>query len=125
VPGLSNVVEVESPDLTLAPGQTTLDVGGYGWRAQCPTAMHVIGTSFGAGIGNQDYVKSYGTFVSGFAHNDSNITTSGFYVQAICANVASTGAPRAARVTSRTDDARAEMSAARTDMRAAQAAVNR
>jgi hypothetical protein len=80
---------------------------------------------FGAGIGNQDYVKSYGTLVGGFAYNDSNITTSGYYVQAICANIASTGAPRAARVASRTDDARGEVSAAQTDMRAAQAAVNR
>ena len=46
--------------------------------------MTVVGTGFQTGIGNADFVLSYGTFVGGFVHNDTSITIEA-WVQAVCA----------------------------------------
>jgi Collagen triple helix repeat (20 copies) len=74
------VVTVTSPHEFLPPGGFTTDL-----RAICPPGMVVVGTGFNTGIGNADFVLSYGTFVGGFMDNDVSITIE-TYVQAICAS---------------------------------------
>jgi hypothetical protein len=78
--GSLSVVTVTSPHQFLAPGGTTSLM-----RADCPAGMTVVGTGFNTGIGNADFVLSYGTFVGAFIDNDVNITIEA-YVQAVCAS---------------------------------------
>lgn len=72
--------------VTVAGGHVFLTPGGYGSaRADCPAGMTVVGTGFNTGIGNADFVVSYGTFVGGFFDDDVSINIEA-YVQAICAS---------------------------------------
>lgn len=84
--GISNVVTVRSPSQVLPPGGYTTDM-----RANCPAGMTVVGTGFNTGIGNADFVLSYGTFVGAFFDNDVSISIES-YVQAICASNTTSGA---------------------------------
>lgn len=87
---LGSVTEVSSSSLTLTPGETTVDAGGYGWEAQCPSGDVVVGTGFDAdGVGQVGFVLAYGTFAGGFITNLSSITIQ-VSVQAVCAPGSST-----------------------------------
>jgi len=77
--GTSSATRVVSAHQTLAPGGYTSAM-----RATCPAGMVVVGTGFNTGIGNADFVLSYGTFVGAFIDNDTSITIEA-WVQAICA----------------------------------------
>lgn len=83
--GSLNVVTVTSPHQFLAPGGYTNLM-----RAQCPAGMTVVGTAFNTGLGNADFVLSYGSFVGAFIDNDVSITIE-VYVQALCASGATDG----------------------------------
>jgi hypothetical protein len=87
--GSLSVVTVTSPPQYVPPGGTTT-----GMRALCPAGMTVVGTGFDTGIGNADFVLSYGTFVGGFVDNDVSIPIQAS-VQAICASGAVNGGTRA------------------------------
>lgn len=88
-PGIANVRYVDSVSVSLQPGQTTVDILGYGgFKAQCPSGYYVIGTGFDASIGKQAYVAAYNTFVGGFAYNDTSITITDVHLQAVCAQLA-------------------------------------
>jgi hypothetical protein len=80
-----SVVTVASPHQVLAPGGYTNLM-----RADCPAGMTVVGSGFNTGIGNADFVLSYGTFVGAFIDNDVSIPIEA-YVQAICASGATNG----------------------------------
>ena len=101
--GILKLQTVESPHVSLIPGDTTYDVAPSTFQATCPAGFVVVGTGFDAGIGNVDDVLSYGTFVGGFVHNDTSITITDVHLQAICAQLppgvssASAGRVRAAR----------------------------
>lgn len=84
--GIANIVTVTSPVQTIPPGGTTI-----GMRANCPSGTTVVGTGFNTGIGNADFVLSYGTFVGAFIDNDVSITIQPS-VQAICASNTTSGA---------------------------------
>jgi hypothetical protein len=84
--GIANIVTVTSPTQTVAPGDTTT-----GMRANCPAGTTVVGVGFNTGIGNADFVLSFGTFVGAFFDNDVNIPIQP-YVQAICASNTTSGA---------------------------------
>jgi hypothetical protein len=87
--GSTSVVTVTSPHQLVPSGGTTTAM-----RADCPPGMTVVGTGFNTGIGNADFVLSYGTFVGGFVDNDVSITIE-TYVQAVCASGATnTGGTR-------------------------------
>jgi hypothetical protein len=73
------IVSVVSPHQVMQPGQYT------SMRADCPPGMTVVGTGFNTGIGNADFVLSYGTFVGGFVDNDVSIPIEA-WVQALCAS---------------------------------------
>ena len=75
-----SVVTVSGPHQFIPPGGTST-----GLRAECPAGMVVVGTGINTGIGNADFVLSYGRFVGGFVDNDVSITIEA-YVQAICAS---------------------------------------
>lgn len=77
--GIAGVTRVVSPHQSLAPGGFTNNM-----RVNCPAGMVVVGTGFNAGIGNADFVLSYGTFVGAFLDNDTSITIE-TWVQALCA----------------------------------------
>lgn len=80
-----SIVTVSGPRQAVPPGGTTT-----GLRADCPPGMVVVGTGINTGIGNADFVLSYGTFVGGFVDNDVSITIEP-YVQAICASGVANG----------------------------------
>ena len=92
--GIAGIVEVQSPHLTLAPGQSTVDVAGYGWSAACPAGTRAVGTGYNVSVGHLSFVQSYGLLVGGYAYNDSGITLSDIYLQAVCAQVTGTAAAR-------------------------------
>jgi hypothetical protein len=73
------IVSVVSPHQFMQPGQYT------SMRVDCPPGMTVVGTGFNTGIGNADFVLSYGTFVGGFVDNDVSIPIEA-WVQALCAS---------------------------------------
>ena len=77
---MSRVTEVESPVITLQPGQNTADVAPNGFRAQCP-AVRRRGTGFYTSVATIGFVEKFETFVGGFAYNDSGIAV-GVTVQA-------------------------------------------
>jgi hypothetical protein len=83
-----NVVAVTSPHQFLAPGAYTSAM-----RADCPAGTTVVGTGINAGLGNADFVLSYGSFVGAFVHNDVTITIE-TWAQAICASGATNGGAR-------------------------------
>lgn len=93
VPGL---VTVDSPKITLAPGQTRYDVMPTGFTANCPSGYSVVGTGFNADVGKADFVLSYGTFVGGFFENPSSINVT-VYAQGICGQVSGGSAGANAR----------------------------
>jgi hypothetical protein len=95
--GIADVVTVTSPTQIVPPGGYTT-----GMRANCPAGTTVVGVGFNTGIGNADFVLSYGTFVGAFFDNDVNISIEP-YVQAICASSTTSGAV-AASVRSRAAD---------------------
>ena len=74
------VVALTGPIQSVPPGGNTLNM-----RATCPAGTVVVGTGINTGIGNADFVLSFGTFVGGFVHNDTSITIQAS-VQAICAS---------------------------------------
>ena len=81
---------VDSPKLTLAPGQTSYDVQQTGFQATCPAGYTVLGTGFsGPFPSTGGFVLDYGTFVGGFFANDSSITVQNVYVEAMCGAVPS------------------------------------
>jgi hypothetical protein len=77
------VKNVDSETLTLQPGQDTFQVDPNNFQANCPAGYTVIGTGFNAGVGNADFVQSFGFFVGGFIHNDTSIPIH-VHLQAIC-----------------------------------------
>jgi hypothetical protein len=89
-----SVVTVTSPTQTVASGGVSNDL-----RAFCPPGMTVVGTGFDTGIGNADFVLSYGTFVGAFMDNDVGIPVE-MSVQAICAAGAANAGAQAASVRS-------------------------
>jgi hypothetical protein len=95
--GIANVVTVTSATQIIPPGGYTT-----GMRANCPAGMTVVGTGFNTGIGNADFVLSFGTFVGAFFDNDVSISIEP-YVQAICASNTTNGGV-AASVRSRAAD---------------------
>jgi hypothetical protein len=102
------IVTVDSPKESLAPGQTTFDVDPNGFQATCPSGYTVIGTGYDGDIGETVSVIDYGGFfVGGFVINDTSIPISPVYVQAICAVVpsGSTGADAADRASLATEEA--------------------
>lgn len=79
-----SLTDVDSPTLTLAPGQTTFDVDPSGFEADCPAGDAVYGTGFDSGgVGRPGFALAYGSFVGGFIYNDSSVTIQ-VSVQAIC-----------------------------------------
>jgi hypothetical protein len=85
-PGILSLMTVDSPTVTIAPGDSSYDSDPNSLRAQCPGGSTVVGSGFDAGIGNVDFVEKFGTFVGGFVHNDTSITIQAS-VQAICAQL--------------------------------------
>jgi hypothetical protein len=77
--GTASVTRTVSAHQSLPPGGFTSSM-----RADCPAGMVVVGTGFNTGIGNADFVLSYGTFVGAFIDNDTSITIEA-WVQALCA----------------------------------------
>lgn len=85
-PGIAHLAEVESQEVHLAPGQSTVDaVGVGGFRANCAPNSYVVGTGFNGTVGHTSYVKSYHFFVGGYMYNDSSIPID-VSIQAICAS---------------------------------------
>jgi hypothetical protein len=78
---LTRLVQRVHGPVFLPPG----GVSDINLRANCPAGMTVVGTGINTGIGNADFLLSYGTFVGGFVDNDTSITIEA-YVQAICAS---------------------------------------
>lgn len=86
VPG---IITVDSPKETLPSGTNTFTVDPNGFEATCPAGYSVLGTGFNdGGIGNVGFVLSFGTFVGGFISNNSGITDTDVYIQAMCGQVA-------------------------------------
>ena len=85
-PGILSLTTVDSPTVTIPPGDSSYDVDPNSLEAQCPAGSTVVGTGFNGGIGNVDFVKKFGTLVGGFVHNDTSITIQAS-VQAICAQL--------------------------------------
>lgn len=91
--GVNTITRVSSPDVTLAPGQTSYEVeqaGGPALVAACPAGQVVVGTGFNNSIGDVDFVLSFGSLVGGFMYNDSSIDIDVF-VQAMCVPGGATG----------------------------------
>lgn len=89
--GAEHVKAVDSQTVHLQPGETTVDAVGPGnFEADCPSGYVVVGTGFNAGIGNVDYVQSFGTFVGGFVDNDTSVDFD-VSLQAICARGSAAG----------------------------------
>lgn len=85
-PGLLALKTVDSPEVTLAAGQSTYDVAPDSFQATCPAGFTVVGSGFNATVGHVSFVKSYGTMVGGFIYNDTGISIK-VSVQAICAQL--------------------------------------
>lgn len=88
---VGGVISVDSPTITLQPGDTSFDVDPNGFQATCPSGYSVIGTGFDGGIGNVDFVLAFGAFVGGFIDNSTSVPFD-VHLQAICAAVSSSGA---------------------------------
>jgi hypothetical protein len=112
-PGIAGIAEVDSQILTLAPGQTSLDIGGTGFRATCPAGSTVVGTGFNGSVGHTSFVTAYGSFVGGFFYNDSSISHQ-VHVQAVCAR---NGASAAATQSLRRAEAKYHADQQRTQLR--------
>lgn len=80
--GLGQVVQVDGPSVTLAPGQ---DNFGISDNANCPAGDVAVGTGFDVGgVMRVGFVEAFGSFVGGFVVNDSSISAQ-YNWQAICA----------------------------------------
>jgi hypothetical protein len=91
-PGRPGVVPqiqiVESPSLTLQPGESSVDAAGLNWQATCPGNDVVLGTGFdGPFPESGGFVEAFGTLVGGFFANESSIPISDVKLEAICGAV--------------------------------------
>jgi len=84
---LSNLVTVQSTAIDLLSGYYTAPI------AYCPTGTNVVGTGFYNSIADIGFVESYGSFVGGIFFNNTGVTATGVYVQAICATVTISAGP--------------------------------
>lgn len=85
-PGILSLTAIESPAVTIPPGDNSYNVDPNSLEARCPAGSTAIGTGFDSGIGNVDFVEKFGSFVGGFVHNDTSVTIQAT-VQAICAQL--------------------------------------
>jgi len=113
-PGISNLVIVESAHYDVPPGFLSYAAP----IAYCPAGTKVVGTGFYNSITDAGFVKAYGSIVGAIFWNNSSITVTGVYVQAICASVATTSASSVTASTTNSDRQRFEA-----DLAKAKAAV--
>jgi hypothetical protein len=99
------IAVVESPHITLNPGQTTFEVDPNGFQANCPAGETVLGTGFDdGGVGSVGFVESFGVLVGGFISNSSSVPTTVF-LQGICGFVPGGAVAASARAVKATGEA--------------------
>jgi hypothetical protein len=93
---------VDSPHISIPPGEDSYNVMPTGFQANCPSGYTVLGTGYYGDIGKTTSVLNYGGFfVGGFVINDTNVTMTDVHLQAMC-GVVPGGASAAADTSGRT-----------------------
>src|SRR6185369_5794261 len=84
--GVSAILRVSSPTVSIPSGESSYDVeqaGGPALVAACPAGQVVAGTGFNDSVGYVGFVLSFGEFVGGFMYNDAPFSID-VTVQAMC-----------------------------------------